>query len=82
MGSSGEYNWVLIEYTYYKDLDPTKERETEVLALVAEGLTNTQVAQRLHVSANTVKFHLKNIYEQLNVTNRTEASRWYLKSQG
>lgn len=56
------------------------ERETEVLALVAQGLTNNQVAQQLHVSANTVKFHLKNIYEQLNVTNRTEASRWYLKN--
>jgi DNA-binding NarL/FixJ family response regulator len=58
------------------------ERENEVLTLVAEGLTNDQVARQLHVSANTVKFHLKNIYEQLNVTNRTEASRWYLKNQG
>ncbi len=57
------------------------ERENEVLSLVAEGLTNTQVAQRLHVSANTVKFHLKNIYEQLNVTNRTEASRWFLENR-
>ncbi len=57
------------------------ERENEVLALVAEGLTNAQVAQRLHVSANTVKFHLKNIYEQLNVTNRTEASRWFLENR-
>jgi two-component system nitrate/nitrite response regulator NarP len=57
------------------------QREDEVLALVAEGLTNAQVAQRLHVSANTVKFHLKNIYQQLNVTNRTEASRWFLENQ-
>lgn len=57
------------------------ERETEVLALVAQGLTNDQVARQLHVSANTVKFHLKNIYEQLNVTNRTEASRWFLENQ-
>ncbi|MEJ2750291.1 MAG: response regulator transcription factor, partial [Anaerolineae bacterium] len=57
------------------------ERETEVLALVAQGLTNNQVARQLHVSANTVKFHLKNIYEQLNVTNRTEASRWYLENR-
>lgn len=57
------------------------ERENEVLALVAQGLTNNQVARQLHVSANTVKFHLKNIYEQLNVTNRTEASRWYLENR-
>lgn len=56
------------------------ERETEVLALVAEGLTNAQVARRLHISDNTVKFHLQNIYQSLGVTNRTEASRWYLDS--
>jgi DNA-binding NarL/FixJ family response regulator len=57
------------------------ERESEVLAAVAEGLTNAQVAGRLHISENTVKFHLQNIYHRLKVTNRTEASRWYLQSQ-
>lgn len=55
------------------------EREDEVLAAVSEGLTNIQVAERLHISENTVKFHLQNIYQRLNVTNRTEASRWYLQ---
>lgn len=55
------------------------ERELQVLALVAEGLTNADVAARLHVSTNTVKFHLRNIYQQLDVSNRTEASRWYVK---
>ncbi|HSH01019.1 MAG TPA: response regulator transcription factor [Anaerolineae bacterium] len=54
------------------------EREREVLALVAEGLTNAEVAERLHISDNTVKFHLQNIYQRLGVTNRTEASRWFL----
>jgi DNA-binding NarL/FixJ family response regulator len=57
------------------------EREREVLAAVAEGLTNAAVAGRLHISENTVKFHLQNIYQRLGVTNRTEASRWYLQSQ-
>lgn len=56
---------------------PLSEREMEVLRLVAEGLTNAQVAQQLHVSENTIKFHLQNIYKQLDVNNRTEASRWY-----
>lgn len=57
------------------------ERELEVLQFVADGLTNAQVAARLHVSVNTVKFHLQNIYQRLNVSNRTEASRWYLDYQ-
>ncbi len=50
------------------------EREAEVLELVAQGLTNTQIAQRLKVSDNTVKFHLQNIYQKLGVGNRTEAA--------
>ncbi|MCA9874399.1 MAG: response regulator transcription factor [Anaerolineales bacterium] len=54
-------------------------REEEVLTAVAEGLTNAEVAERLHISENTVKFHLQNIYQRLGVTNRTEASRWYLQ---
>jgi DNA-binding NarL/FixJ family response regulator len=63
--------------------EPTlSEREIEVLALVAEGLTNSQVSERLHISENTVKFHLQNIYQRLAVTNRTEASRWYLQKYG
>lgn len=60
---------------------PLSERENEVLALVAEGLTNAQIAHRLHISQNTVKFHLQNIYQQLGVRNRTEASRWYLDNR-
>lgn len=57
------------------------EREWEVLALLAEGLPNSQIAHRLHISSNTVKFHLQNIYQRLSVTNRTEASRWYLEQK-
>lgn len=55
------------------------EREAEVLALVAQGLTNTQIAQRLQVSDNTVKFHLQNIYQKLGVSNRTEAAGIFFK---
>jgi DNA-binding NarL/FixJ family response regulator len=64
-------------------LDDLSERETEVLGLVAQGLTNMQIAQRINVSENTVKFHLQNIYQKLNVNNRTEATGTYYKlSQG
>lgn len=55
------------------------EREQEVLALVAQGLTNIEVAKALQISANTVKFHLQNIFVTIGAANRTEASRWYLE---
>jgi DNA-binding NarL/FixJ family response regulator len=51
-------------------------RELEILRLAAEGSSNSQLAQKLWVTEQTVKFHLSNIYRKLNVTNRTEASRW------
>jgi DNA-binding CsgD family transcriptional regulator len=46
------------------------------LTLVAEGHSNAQLARMLWVTEQTVKFHLSNIYRKLNVSNRTEASRW------
>jgi PAS domain S-box-containing protein len=61
--------------------DPLSERESEVLGLVAQGLSNRQVAEQLFVSENTVKFHLQNVFQRLAVANRTEASRWFLRSQ-
>ena len=57
------------------------EREMEILALVAEGLTNAQIARRLRVSDNTVKFHLQNVYLKLGVRNRTEAAAHYLRQR-
>jgi len=51
-------------------------REREVLVLIGDGMTNAQVAKTLFVTEQTVKFHLANIYRKLNVSNRTEASRW------
>jgi DNA-binding NarL/FixJ family response regulator len=51
-------------------------RELEILKLVAEGHSNAQLARMLWVTEQTVKFHLSNIYRKLEVTNRTEASRW------
>ena len=60
--------------------DPAVElltkREREVLRLVAEGHSNSQLARMLWVTEQTVKFHLSNIYRKLDVANRTEASRW------
>jgi DNA-binding NarL/FixJ family response regulator len=52
------------------------KREVEILRLVAEGHSNSQLAKMLWVTEQTVKFHLSNIYRKLEVANRTEASRW------
>jgi LuxR family transcriptional regulator, maltose regulon positive regulatory protein len=58
----------------YGLLDDLTERELEVLALMAEGLTNQAIADRLYVSINTVKTHAKHIYEKLGVRNRAQAT--------
>jgi LuxR family maltose regulon positive regulatory protein len=54
-------------------VEPLSEREIEVLHLLAEGLTNPEIAARLFLSLNTVKVHARNIYGKLNVHNRTQA---------
>lgn len=51
-------------------------RELEVLRLVAAGSTNSEIARKLWVTEQTVKFHLSNIYRKLEVANRTEASHY------
>jgi DNA-binding CsgD family transcriptional regulator len=55
-------------------------REAEVLEMAAQGLTNQEVAARLHVTAHAVKFHLSAIYRKLGVNNRTEAAVAYLRA--
>jgi DNA-binding NarL/FixJ family response regulator len=57
--------------------DPAlSDREREVLELVGEGLPNKSVARRLGISERTVKAHLTSIYQQLGVTDRTQAALW------
>ena len=51
-------------------------RESEVLNLVATGLPNKQIARRLGITERTVKAHLTAVYQQLGVTDRTQAALW------
>jgi DNA-binding NarL/FixJ family response regulator len=61
--------------------DPEQEqlsaREAAVLKLLAEGRSNAGIARDLRMSPNTVKFHLRNLYSKLGVSNRTEAAVRY-----
>lgn len=62
------------------DFDLT-EREKEILKLMAEGLSNNDIAGRLVVSQSTVKFHVSNVLSKLGVTTRTEAVSMALKQR-
>jgi predicted ATPase/DNA-binding CsgD family transcriptional regulator len=53
--------------------DPLTEREMEVLGLLAEGMTNREIADQLVLAVGTVKVHARNIYQKLAVSNRTQA---------
>jgi DNA-binding NarL/FixJ family response regulator len=56
-------------------------RELEILLLVARGLSNRQIAQSLHLAEATVKRHLANTYQKMNVNSRTEATRKALSEE-
>jgi LuxR family maltose regulon positive regulatory protein len=55
-------------------IEALSEREIEVLQLIAEGLTNKEIASRLFLTLNTIKSHTRNIFEKLDVNNRTQAA--------
>jgi two-component system, NarL family, response regulator LiaR len=59
--------------------DPLTLREVEILQLVAQGLTNDEIAARLVVSERTVRTHVSNILAKLQLANRTQAALYALK---
>ncbi len=76
---SGEIARKVIQYfrnqsSVSKDVENLTSREKSVLELVAFGLTNKEIAGRLHVSVEAVRWHLKHIYAKLHVHSRTEAA--------
>ena len=76
---SGEIARKVIQYfrnqsTVSSELENLTAREKDVLELVAYGLANKEIASRMHVSIDAVRWHLKHIYSKLHVHSRTEAA--------
>ncbi len=66
------------EENTFKDAN-LSNREESVLQLITEGKTNKQISEALNISINTVKYHLKNIYDKLDIKNRKEAKKMAIK---
>lgn len=56
-------------------------KENEIIKLVAQGLTNKEVAQRLNISKGTVRNYIHVIYDKTGTWNRAELTVWYLQRQ-
>ncbi len=65
--------YVDIDMLNHDPLEGLTSRERELLAALANGWTNLQIASRTGISRNTVKYHLKNLYDKLGVSNRAMA---------
>ncbi len=71
---------VLEYFTPHKTKSPLSEREDEVLALLAKGLSYKMIADKLCVSYNTVNTHIKRIYEKLHISSLGEAIAYYYRN--
>lgn len=75
------FPYVDMEAASRDPLDVLTVRERELLAALADGWTNLQIAARIGISRNTVKYHLKNLYDKLNVHNRAMAVALFMAQQ-
>ena len=72
--------YVDIDLLNHDPLGGLTARERELLAALANGWTNLQIASRTGISRNTVKYHLKNLYDKLGVSNRAMAVALYVSA--
>ena len=83
--AAGRVSFPYVDFATLRE-DPFEQltrREVEVLKALAQGWTNAQISARLGISPNTVKYHLKLIYDKLGVANRATAVAQYVaRTQG
>ena len=72
--------YIDIDLLNFDPLAVLTARERELLAALANGWTNLQIASRTGITRNTVKYHLKNLYDKLGVTNRAMAVALFLSA--
>jgi len=65
---------------HLSDLDKLTKKERQVVTLVAQGLSNTDIAAHQGINESTVRFHLSNIYSKLNLENRTQIALYALRT--
>ena len=74
------FPYIDVRSIYDNPLSTLTRREMEVLSDLASGRTNKQIARDLGVSLNTIKFHVRNLFQKLGVNSRSQAISMYLKS--
>jgi DNA-binding NarL/FixJ family response regulator len=74
------FPYIDVRTLYENPLTTLTRRELEVLSKLARGSTNKQIARDLEVSLNTIKFHVRNVYQKLGVNSRSQAIALYLKT--
>lgn len=65
---------IVWEYHLYLQAHPLTKRELEILQLIVQGSTNSEIGEKLYLTIGTVKTHLRNIFNKLNVNDRTQAA--------
>lgn len=79
-GGSMVFPYLDVSQLNANPLGTLTKRELEILASLAAGRTNKEIAAEKAVSTNTVKYHIRNLFEKLGVSNRGQAIALYLKS--
>lgn len=82
VGKGSEEIDIKIEEVNQNLKETLSEREFDILLLAMTDKTNREIADEVFISVNTVKYHLKNIYEKLGVSNRKEALQYLIKPSG